>query len=107
MLKLANAYATTVRDQNDNKWLVYSKDGEELGRFPSKWDERDCMTAIRLGREFELEAFNIGIDFGKEKMTKVLLPKLEQLTNQIAFLEEQNLKLSSKIEQFILAEDDS
>ena len=107
MLKLANAYATWVLDENDNKWLVYSKDKEELGRFPAKWDERDCMTAIHLGRKFELEAFNIGIAFGKDKMTNVMKPQLELLNNQVAFLEEQNLKLSSKIEQFILAEDDS
>ena len=101
-LTLSRAYATWVKDENDNCWVAYDTDNNKITQFPEGWDEHDCMAAIRLGRTYELEAFNKGIEFGKEKGANTFAPLLEHAKNQINILEEANLKLSSKLEQLII-----
>ena len=103
-LTLSAAYATWVLDEDDDKWIVRDKDANKIGEFPAKWKEKDCMTAIKLGRKYELEAFNIGISFGKEAREKSLLPIIEQLNIQVKVLEQMNERLSSKLEQLIIGD---
>jgi hypothetical protein len=101
-LTLSAAYATWVKDENDNEWIVMDKDGNEIGRFPATWDERGCMRAIRLGREFELKAFNLGIVFGKDTTKKAYDPAVLRLNRRIKELETANLSLSTKLEKFMI-----
>jgi hypothetical protein len=105
-LTLSTAYATWVRGENDNQWLAKDKDENEIGRFPAKWNERDCMLAIRFGRKFELEAFNIGIDFGKSEYKRMFDPQVVYLTEQVSALEQMNISLSEKLEKFIIGDSD-
>ena len=104
-LTLSSAYVTWVLNEDDNKWIVRDQAANKIGEFPSTWKEKDCMIAIRLGRKYELEAFNTGIEFGKETREKSLLPVIEQLTSQVKALEQMNERLSSKLEQLIIGGD--
>lgn len=103
-LALSTAYATWVRAENDNQWIVRDQDGTELGRFPAKWKEKDCMIAINLGRKYELEAFNRGIDFGKEKRDQTYKPIMKKLNKDITELGAMNERLSTQLEKHIIGE---
>ncbi len=103
-LALSTAYATWVRGENNNNWIVRDQSGEQIGEFPRHWKEKDCMTAIRLGRKFELIAFNLGIAFGKQKREESLLPAMGKMREQIAVLEQMNVRLSEKLEKLIIGE---
>lgn len=101
-LALSTAYAAWVFAEHDDQWVVYDEAKNELGKLPKHWNEKDCMIAIRLGRKYELEAFNIGIAFGKSSRDKALIPIIEQKDIQIQTLEQMNIKLSEKLEKFII-----
>ena len=103
---LSTAYATWVLGEYGDQWVVRDQEGNEVGRFPSKWKEKDCMIAIHLGRKYELEAFNTGIAFCKDTREKVLIPIIEQKDMQIQALEQMNIKLSEKLEKFIIGDDE-
>lgn len=105
-LALQNAYATWVRNEEDNQWVVRDKDSEELYKFPAHWKEKDCMIAIKLGRKFETLAFGLGIGQGiKETQTKYK-GVLKQTDAHIRFIEEQNERLSEKLEKLIIGEEE-
>lgn len=104
-LALSTAYATWVMAEHDNMWVVRDEKDNELGKFPKNWTEKDCMIAIRLGRKYELEAFNIGIDFGKSQRDNVFGPIIKRLNAQIEELSGMNERLSTQLEKFIIGEE--
>ena len=104
-LTLSTAYATWVRGENDGQWIVRNSGGEPLWELPRTWNEKGCMIAIRLGRKYELEAFNKGIDFGKEKVTKITTPIINKLNRDIEELAAMNDRLSTQLEKFIIGDD--
>ena len=69
--ELQTAYATQISHLGKaGDWIVYNEDREELWRFPAHWDEKTVMAAIKLGRDFEMKAFNRGVQFQKDKNPK-------------------------------------
>jgi len=103
-LSLSTAYASWVLDTDENKWVVRDQEGKELWKFPRDWDESDCMTAIRMGRHFELIAFNEGIKLGKQELLNTVGPVMDNLRNNVTVLEQMNIKLSNKLENFIIGD---
>ncbi len=101
-LRLSTAYANWV--QGDNHWNIFDTDGNVLGMFPQYFSEREMMQIIRLGREFELEAFNRGIEFGKGEYKRMFDPETRFLKGQVSTLEKMNITLSDKLEKFIIGE---
>lgn len=104
-LTLSSAYAAWVMAENDNNWAVMDQDNEKIGDFPSHWDAKDCMIAIRFGRKFELIAFNTGIDFGKTAIKNTHEPEIAKMAEHINVLEQMNERLSVSLEKFIIGED--
>ena len=112
--ELQTAYATQLNHLGKaGDWIVYNEDKEELWRFPAHWDEKTVMAAIKLGREFEMKAFNRGVNFQKSKNPQAMkdLQKLvannqeerqaiinrnEVLANEIQNLNEQLDRLTIK-----------
>ena len=104
-LSLSTASASWVQDEDDNKWIVKDQDGVKLGEFPRKWKAKDCMIAIRLGRKYELEAFNKGIEFGKAVKETAHKPIIAKLSADIKELAGMNERLSTQLEKFIIGEE--
>ena len=102
-LVLSTAYATWV--QGTDFWAVMDQDKNKIGEFPKKWDAKECMIAIRLGRKYEVEAFNIGIDFGKSEYKRVYSPIMDGLKKQVEELMAMNEKLSTQLERHIIGGD--
>lgn len=104
-LLMENAYATWALGEDDNSWLVRDKDGTEIARLPSHWDEKMCMTAIRLARMAEKEAYDTGLADGKKVATETLKATLGKTDKHIRFIEEQNERLSEKLEKLIIGQE--
>lgn len=105
-LVLQSAYASWVMAENDGKWVVYDSDGNELGRFPDTWGPKECMIAIRFGREFEKKAFELGKHVGAEERNKHYQGILKQTDSHIRFIEDQNERLSEKLEKMIIGQEE-
>ncbi len=82
-------------------WIVTDGEGNELWEFPEGMDERKVMSSIRLGRKFELKAFNLGVDFGKEEQKKIHALLIQDLENRVRSLEAMNVELSNQLEAHI------
>jgi len=103
-LELATAYASWVRGENKDQWVVYNGKGEVIGYLPSGIDEHVAMGSIRLGREFELKAFNKGITFGKQSAIRAQEQQNEHYSAQIKTLSEANERLAEQLHTFISGE---
>jgi len=104
-LVLQTAYATWVMDENDNNWVIRDKDANIILKLGPNWDERKCMAAIRLGREFEKKAFGLGVDTGMEKTKNTMNTIVQNQLNYIQELEAMNTRLSTQLEKFIIGDD--
>ena len=104
-LVMQSAYATWVQGEDDNQWIVRNKDGEEIAKLPSSWDEQKCMAAIRLARIAEKSAFEFGVNVGREAEKAKCNNILKQTDKHIRFIEEQNERLSEKLEQLIIGQE--
>lgn len=100
-LPLESAQAQWHIDQHDKQWCVVSKGGEQLWLLPADFTEKDVMCAIRMGREFELKAFNVGIQFGKEAALGVVNARVKQLESQLLSMIEMNKQLSDELDRHI------
>ena len=101
-LALSQAQGHWVRGEADDCWTVTDKDNNTIWAFPRGMDERKVMSAIRLGRKYELEALNIGIAMGKHIAKEIVNLETARLKNQIVSLEEMNGRLSQQLEKHII-----
>ena len=102
-IKLALAFAQGhwARGSNNGNWVVQDESGNVLCELPPGFDEIKVMAAIRMGRRYELEAFNTGIKFGKQKAAEVSRVLLLAKDNQIRSLAAMNEQLSEQLEKQI------
>lgn len=104
--RLANAYSTWVRDENENEWVVYDRDNNEVFRFPKHWKDKDCALAMKFARKFSDESFEHGKAIGGAEKEGFYKPVLRQTDSHIRIIEAENEKLSTKLEKLILGEGD-
>jgi len=106
LIPLQAAYIRQSKDVEDNTWIVFTNLNKEIGKLPNTLDPKQAMSYLHFGRKFELDALNIGIEFGR----KIELEKAEvifqDLKQQNLFLQQQNEMLSNKLEKFIIGEED-
>lgn len=103
-LPLSTAYAQWQDNSEREFWVVYDKDGTRLGELPSTLNEKEVMKFIRFGREHELSAFNVGIQFGKQEANKVGTVILQQRDEQMAALRAENERLATQLFEYISGE---
>jgi len=105
MNDLSTAYATQL-DGNEGKteWVVYNKNEEAIHTLPIDWTEKQVMTAIHLGRKFELKSFNEGITFRKVQEHKEidnLKAIIRNLQAEKDMLIKENDKITTEIDKLI------
>ena len=103
-LDLSTAYASWVNGEHDNQWVIYNAQAEIIHKLPAGLNETKVMAAIRMGRIFELKAFNTGIDFGKREKQKMLQPEIDWYKNQTERLKQENERLCRRLETLITGE---
>ena len=103
---LLNAYTTWVRDKHDNQWVVYNNKNEEVFRFPHTWKEKDCSVAMKFARKFADESHVHGVEDGLAYLTTKTNSILKQTDAHIRLIEEENGRLSEKLEKLIIGSED-
>lgn len=106
MNPLHTAYATQYDGGPEGKseWHIYSKDKEVLAKFPGHYTEQEIMNVIKFGREFEVKAFNEGINFQKAKQSQetTILQRLTKDQNErIDLIIAENVKLSNELDKLM------
>jgi len=107
LIPLQSAQFSQQRDVDNNEWKLQDDQGNSLGKnLPGGLTPKEAMAYLHFARPFELKALNIVINFGKEEIRKDADLKILQLVEQIKFLEQQNILLSTKLEKFIIGPDE-
>lgn len=105
LIPLQKCYIRQSKDVKNNAWVVFSEQNEELQELPGNLTPKEAMSYVHFGRKYEIEALNIGIGFGKLEERKIALRVVAELKAKIEFLEQQNIMLSTKLEKFIIGEE--
>lgn len=94
-IPLANAHVnqhTTGSEKTD--WSIKENKTEKLlGVLPKKLNDKEVFAILNMMRKYEEQAFNTGIDFGKQKVSQLLEPQVAQLKeiNRLAGIENERL----------------
>ena len=88
-IKLAHANVTqnTIGAKRTDWVIKANKTHEELGTLPSSLTDKEVFAILHLMRKYELEAFNVGIDFGKKEYKEVFSKenkRLEQVNKELS-----------------------
>jgi len=88
----------------DSDWVI-SCGGEELGSLPSKLNEHEAMSVLRLLRNVEADAFTKGrlnaYNSGKDNKTNELEMQVSYLKETINNLTAENIRLADMLENAI------
>jgi len=100
-IKLQNANVTQVSKSNEKTdWLIRAnKTGENLGTLPSKLTEKEVFSILDVARKFELEAFNVGINFGKQKQQESFSQIRKQLEERLRLAKNENERLADALDK--------
>lgn len=99
---LQTAQGQWVDGKNDNQWVVVDTKGNELARLPACLTDSEAMGVIRFGREFELKAFNEGVEEGLRRGSNASKVHRDHARVRIRELEEQNNTLALQLERHII-----
>jgi len=105
LIPLQSAFITTDPHNPQDSWKVIDARGrgnQLLAELAGNLSDKEAMSYLHFARPFELAALNIGIHFGKGQYKNIADKQIDFLTKKIQFLEEQNIKLSEKLEKFII-----
>lgn len=101
-IELQTSHVTQIsKDGKKGNWLVKQNGtGKNLHTLPVMLSDQDVFNVMHFAKEYELKAFNSGIRFQKTKQNDFLTDKVEQLTEVIQALTEENERLSTVIDKF-------
>lgn len=108
IIHLQNAHVTQYTNEGTNKteWKVRKNiTSEDLFELPSDLTEAEVFKILEFAREFELIAFNEGIKLGKDKTKKGYESIIQRLENNIMLAREENIRLATTLEKFIVSEE--
>ena len=99
-IKLENAHVTQhINGAIKSEWsLEANSSDEKLWGFPSTFTEKQMFGVLDFARKYELEAWNAGIKFGKQKTLEVYNPKIKFIEEQIEYMKKENEKLANALE---------
>ena len=104
LIFIQNSHVTQHTNANSEKteWSVQKNESnEELYTLPKHWDESTVFTALDFAKKFELEALNVGINFGVSRMVDKHNRETAILNDRIKALTEANDRLSEKLGQLL------
>jgi len=99
MIKGQHIQAQQSDEVNNGKWVLKSEENEVMYEVKSKWGDKDIIEALTIMKQFELEAFNVGIAHGKKLATETANKIVDAKNSQIKFLEELNAGLAGHLER--------
>jgi hypothetical protein len=88
-----------VTDGEKTDWKIEeNKTNELLGILPKKLNEGEVFAILNIIRKAELDAFNTGIDFGKDEVRKYNKLADKKTAEQLQVAREENVRLADALE---------
>ncbi len=103
LIELQTAHVNQYTTQGvKSEWFVEKNiTNERIHTFSNNISDADMFSIMDFARKYELDAFNIGIDFQKGKQNKVLVAEVKQLKKAITELANENTRLADVLDQHI------
>jgi len=102
LIPLQNCHMTQYGSGAKKKdWSVEENiTNKQLISFPSRFNEKEMFSIIKFARKYELEAFNTGINFQKNKQNIYLKATINELQKNNADLADENIRLATVLDNF-------
>ena len=99
-IKLAHAHVNQITSKGvKGEWKIQANITEEdLGVLPANLTHTQVFDILNTARKYELEAFNKGIDFGKEQYKNAYDITMNDLQNRLHGATQENERLAEAIE---------
>lgn len=93
LLQHAHVTQNSKNGKKSDWYIKANKTEKELGILPKKLNDKEVFAILNMMRKHEQHAFNVGIDFGKDKYKNVFDPKMAELKeiNRLAGIENERL----------------
>ena len=101
LIKVQNSHVTQhTSGHKKTDWKIEANiSNEQLGTLPSRLLEAEVFSIMRFIKKFELEAFNIGIQFGKEKQMQMYDPLLKEYKRKLNLAKNENERLAEVLDR--------
>ena len=103
LIDLAQSCVQQLTHQTKGKldWQVFNDAGDQIYTLDAKYKENQIFEIQDYAKHFELEAFNRGIQFMKEKKQKEIEEIKEKYDRVIKDMREENDKVVDKLNNYI------
>lgn len=100
-IKLANAHVNQHTSNGDkSEWKIEENMTDlPLGELPKRLNHNEVFGILNFARKFELEAFNIGIAFGKEKQKEIDDSIIQDYDNRLKQSVQENERLADALDR--------
>jgi len=107
LIHLQHSHITQYTNGDEkSEWKVRKNiTSEDLAELPKELTEDEIFKVMEFARKFEIIAFNEGIKLGKKEMKKAYDTIIERLEDNIKLAREENERLATKLEKFIISEE--
>lgn len=100
-LQTAHVNQYTISGVRGDWFVEKNITNERLHTFSPLITDEEMSSIMDFARKYELEAFNIGIKFQKQKQNKLLIEQIDQLKKTITELANENDRLAIILEKHI------
>ena len=106
LIELQNSHVTQYAEHGiKGDWFVRENvTDRDLFTLPSKIQDADIFTIMKFAKEFELKAFNAGINFQKNKHNELFKARIEELGGVVEELTHKNQILADKLNKIYSTE---
>ena len=101
LIKVQNSHVTQHSSgHKKTDWKIEANiSNERLGVLPSRLLEAEVFSIMRFIKKYELEAFNTGIKFGKDKQMEIYSPLLEEAKTNLQLARNENERLAEVLDR--------
>lgn len=100
-IKLQHAHVNQhTKNGEKGTWKIEENiTDKNLGELPARLTHLEVFAILKTMKEFELEAFNVGISFGKEEYKKVFEEIINNLKRKLDLATEENERLAAALDR--------
>lgn len=98
LLAHAHVNQTTIKGEKTDWSVEANKTNKQLAVLPKSLTDAEVFSILDFARKYELEAFNTGIVFGKEKQLKTDEDRITDLETKLRLAGAENERLAEALD---------
>jgi len=101
LVKMAHAHVNQhSKGSEKTDWFIRENATEDLlGELPKKLNEKEVFYILNLVRKYELDALNVGIDYGKKQYKEVFDKETIKLRDNLKAATVENERLAEVLDE--------